>query len=359
MRIGMLTSGGDCQALNATMRGVVKALNNLCDNVTIFGFNDGYRGLIYSDYRELTGADFVGILTVGGTILGTSRVPFKTINDPDENGLDKVESMLNTYRRLRLDCLVVLGGNGSQKTANLLSQKGLNVVSLPKTIDNDLWGTDMTFGFYSAVDNACHAIDCIHTTANSHGRIFIVEVMGHKVGQLPLHAGIASGADIILLPEIPYDINVVCTALKKRNAAGAKFSIIVVAEGAISKEDASLEKVELKKKQAKDKKKYPSVAYKLADEISQRIDKEIRIAVPGHTQRGGAPDAYDRVLSTRLGAHAAQMIVDKKFGQMAIIKNGKITEIPLEKTAGKLKRVDPESDIIAEARLVGISFGDK
>ncbi|MCF0110815.1 MAG: 6-phosphofructokinase, partial [Erysipelotrichaceae bacterium] len=194
MRVGMLTSGGDCQALNATMRGVVKGLRTLCgEDLKIYGFMDGYRGLIYAEYRELTSDDFSGILTTGGTILGTSRVPFKTIRQPDENGLDKVESMKHTYRKLRLDCLVVLGGNGSQKTANLLSEEGLNVVHLPKTIDNDLAGTDMTFGFYSAVDIATESIDRIHTTANSHGRIFIVEIMGHKVGSLPLYSGIASG----------------------------------------------------------------------------------------------------------------------------------------------------------------------
>ena len=207
LRIGMLTSGGDCQALNAAMRGVAKTLFNNRDDVEIYGFLDGYRGLIYGKFRMLTSKDFSGILTVGGTILGTSRTPFKTIKDPDENGLDKVDAMKQNYHKLQLDCLVILGGNGTHKTANLLRQEGLNVVTLPKTIDNDLWGTDMTFGFQSAVDIATNAIDCIHTTAASHGRVFIVEVMGHKVGWLTLNAGMAGGADIILLPEIPYDID--------------------------------------------------------------------------------------------------------------------------------------------------------
>ena len=202
LRIGFLTSGGDCQALNAAMRGVYKCVvNNAKEPVEFYGFEDGYKGLIYSKFRILTGQDFKGILTRGGTILGTSRCPFKTIRDPDENGLDKVEAMKQTYHKLQLNCLVMGGGNGSTKTANLLSQEGLNVITLPKTIDNDLWGTEMTFGFQSAVDIATTAIDQIHTTASSHGRVFIVEIMGHKVGWLPLNAGIAGGADVILIPD--------------------------------------------------------------------------------------------------------------------------------------------------------------
>ena len=207
-RIGMLTSGGDCQALNAAMRGVVKGLSENVDELEIYGFHNGYKGLIYGDYRLLTSADFSGILTKGGTILGSSRQPFKQMRVPDENGLDKVEAMKQTYHKLNLDCLVILGGNGTQKTANLLREEGLNVVHLPKTIDNDIYGTDVTFGFQSAINIATEAIDCIHTTAASHNRVFIVEVMGHKVGWLTLYAGIAGGADIILLPEIPYDIDV-------------------------------------------------------------------------------------------------------------------------------------------------------
>ena len=294
-RIGMLTSGGDCQSLNATMRGVVKGLNQLvAGGVEIYGFENGYKGLIYGNYRRLSGKDFSGILTTGGTILGTSRQPFKQMRVPDENGLDKVEAMKDTYRYLKLDCLVVLGGNGSQKTANLLREEGLNIVSLPKTIDNDLWGTDMTFGFQSAVDLATEAIDCIHTTAASHGRVFIVELMGHKVGWLTLHAGIAGGADIILLPEIPYDFNSVLTAVKRRNKAGKRFSILAVAEGAISKEDAQLSKKEYQKKQAASP--FPSVSYEIGKKIQDALGQEVRIVVPGHTQRGGSPDAYDRVV---------------------------------------------------------------
>ena len=229
LRIGMLTSGGDCQALNAAMRGVVKGICSKRDDVEIYGFQEGYKGLIYSNFKMLTSRDFSGILTIGGTILGTSRQPFKLMRVPDENGLDKVEAMKHTYHKLNLDCLVVLGGNGTHKTANMLREEGLNVITLPKTIDNDLWGTDMTFGFQSAVDVATNAIDCIHTTAASHGRVFIVEVMGHKVGWLTLYAGVASGADIILLPEIPYDIDSVLGAIEKRTVSYTHLTLPTIA----------------------------------------------------------------------------------------------------------------------------------
>ena len=325
LRIGMLTSGGDCQALNAAMRGVVKCvLNNSKEPVEIYGFEDGYKGLIYSRFRMLTGKDFSGILTRGGTILGTSRVPFKTIHDPDENGLDKVAAMKQNYYKLQLDCLVMLGGNGSHKTANLLSEEGLNVITLPKTIDNDLWGTDMTFGFQSAVDIATKAIDQIHTTASSHGRVFIVEIMGHKVGWLPLNAGIAGGADIILLPEIPFDIDKVVDKIRKK-----------------------LENY-----------KYPSVSYEIADLITKKTGREVRVTVPGHVQRGGEPCPYDRVFASRLGAEAGKLILKREFGYMVGYKNREMVKVPLAEVAGKLKTLDPKSDIIKEAKLLGICFGD-
>ena len=356
-RIGLLTSGGDCQALNATMRGVVKGLSHNIDDLEVYGFMNGYKGLIYGDYRMLTAKDFSGILTRGGTILGTSRQPFKLMRTPDDNGLDKVEAMKQNYHKLNLDCLVILGGNGTQKTANLLREEGLNIIHLPKTIDNDIWGTDMTFGFYSAVNIATEAIDCIHTTASSHNRVFIVEVMGHKVGWLTLYAGIASGADVILIPEIPYDIDKVVGAIERRKRNGSGFTILAVAEGAISKEDAKLSKKDMKAKKAKEK--YPSVAYELAEKVQKKTDQEVRITVPGHTQRGGSPCAYDRVLATRLGAAAAEAILDSDFGNMLGVKNNKIVRIPLAEVAGKLKYVDPESEIVHEAKLAGISFGDE
>ncbi|MEI3226103.1 MAG: ATP-dependent 6-phosphofructokinase [Lachnospiraceae bacterium] len=356
MRVGMLTSGGDCQSLNATMRGVAKTLYNNVKEIEIIGFLEGYKGLMHEEYKIMKPSDFSGILTEGGTIIGTSRQPFKLMRVIGEDGFDKVEAMKKTYKKLNLDCLVVLGGNGSQKTANLLREEGLNVVSLPKTIDNDLWGTDMTFGFQSAVNIASDAIDCIHTTAASHGRVFIVEVMGHKVGWLTLHAGMASGADIILIPEIPYDIDKVVEAIEKRTREGKRFSILAVAEGAISKEDAKLSKKEYKAKLAA--RPYPSVSYEIGKRIEEKTGQEIRVTIPGHTQRGGSPCPYDRVLSTRFGAAAAQMIMERDYGKLVGIKNGEIVRIPLEEVAGKLKTVDPNASIIKEAKAVGISFGD-
>ncbi len=357
LKVGMLTSGGDCQALNATMRGIVKGLYAQRKDVEIYGFQDGYKGLMYSNFKVMGAEDFRGIINKGGTILGTSRCPFKLMGTPDENGNDKVELMKQTYHKLGLDCLVVLGGNGSQKTANLLRENGLNVVSMPKTIDNDLWGTEITFGFESAVNIATEYIDMIHTTASSHSRVFIVEVMGHKVGWVTLYAGIAGGCDIILLPEIPYDINEIAKALKKRKKRGAKFSIIACAEGAISKEDAELTKKELKKKRAAEG--YTSASEELAKRLSGIIDQELRVANPGHAQRGGNPCPADRVLATRVGATGAQMILEGDFGKMAAIENNEVIRVPLEEIAGKLKYVDPESHLITEGKLAGISFGTK
>ncbi len=355
-RIGMLTSGGDCQALNAAMRGGAKTLANGKEEEEIYRFLDGYRGLIYGNFRMLTDKDFSGILTKGGTILGTSRTPFKTIQDPDPNGLNKVEAMKQNYYKLQLDCLVILGGNGTHKTANLLRKEGLNIVTLPKTIDNDLWGTDMTFGFQSAVDIATDAIDCIHTTAASHGRVFIVEVMGHKVGWLTLNAGMAGGADIILIPEIPYDIDKVIEKIEDRDKKGCRFTIIAVAEGAISKEDAALPKKDYKKKM--EKYPFPSVSYEVAAQIQEKTGREVRVTVPGHMQRGGSPCPYDRVFASRLGSEAGKLILDNQYGFMVGYKNREIVRVPLEDVAGKLKTVDPDATIVQEAKMLGICFGD-
>ena len=356
-RIGILTSGGDCQGLNASIRGVAKSLyEEFGNDVEIYGIKDGYKGLIFGEYKLMKPEDFSGILTLGGTILGTSRQPFKLMRVPDENGLDKVEAMKQTYHKLNLDCLVILGGNGTQKTANLLREEGLNVIHLPKTIDNDIYGTDVTFGFQSAINIATEAIDCIHTTAASHNRVFIVEVMGHKVGWLTLYAGIAGGADIILLPEIPYDINKIVEAIQKRSKDGKGFTILAVAEGAISKEDAALSKKEYKAKLANSK--YPSVSYEVADKIKEVCGTEVRVAVPGHTQRGGSPCPYDRVLCTRLGSAAAKAIMDEDYGCMIAMINNKTKRVPLGDVAGKLKMVDSDSQMIKEAKRIGISFGD-
>ena len=329
--------------------------NEFDNDVEIYGIQNGYYGLINGKYKKMTQSDFSGILTLGGTILGTSRQPFKLMR-VEENNVDKVKNMKNNYKKMGLDCLVILGGNGTHKSANMLSEEGLNVVTLPKTIDNDIWGTDITFGFQSACDIATQVIDCIHTTATSHGRVFIVEVMGHKVGWLNLYAGIAGGADIILLPEIPYDINKISEVIDKREASGKRFSILAVAEGAVSVEESMLKKKELKAARAQ--LPYPSISYKIAKELEEKTGHEIRVTVPGHFQRGGSPCAYDRVLCTRLGAAAARLIKNNQYGFMVAIQNNKVVPVPLSEVAGKLKKVPVDCDEILAAREIGISFGD-
>ena len=356
MRIGMLTSGGDCQGLNAALRGVAKTLyNEFGDKLTLYGIRDGYRGLIEGDYHEMKESDFSDILTVGGTILGTSRQPFKSMLK-EENEETKLEKMLKTIKEAKFDCLVILGGNGTHKTANLLSEHGVHVVTLPKTIDNDLWGTEMTFGFQSAVDIATTVIDSIHSTAFSHSRVFIVEVMGHKAGWLTLYAGIASGADVIIIPEIPYSAKAIAKAIQKREKSGKRFSILAVAEGAISQEEAKMSKKEFKA--AREAMPYPSISYRIAEELKELTGQEIRVTIPGHYQRGGAPCPADRLLTSRLGVAAAQLIRDGKFGNMVAVQDDKIVPVPLSEVAGKLKTVPPDSDIVQAARDLGLSMGD-
>nr|WP_297280590.1 ATP-dependent 6-phosphofructokinase [uncultured Butyricicoccus sp.] len=357
MKIGMLTSGGDCQGLNSALRGVAKTLyNEFGKDVTLYGIRDGYRGLIEGDYHLMEPDSFSDILTLGGTILGTSRQPFKTMQKADENEETKLQKMLETCKKARFDCLVILGGNGTHKTANLLSENGIHVVTLPKTIDNDLWGTEMTFGFESAVNIATSVIDSIHSTAFSHSRVFIVETMGHKAGWLTLYAGIASGADVIVIPEIPYSAKAIASAIEKRSKSGKRFSILAVAEGAISQEEARMSKKEFK--EARKNMPYPSISYRIADELKELTGQEIRVTIPGHYQRGGAPCPADRLLTTRLGVAAAQLIRDKKFGNMVAVQNNKIVPVPLSEVAGKLKTVPPDSDIVQAARNLGLSMGD-
>ena len=250
-RVGILTSGGDCPGLNATIRGVAKALYaRMGDNVEIVGILNGYSGLINGDYKEMCEDDFRGILTLGGTILGTKRTPFKMMRVVEDDNIDKVAAMKKTYKEAKLDCLLCLGGNGTHKTANLLSQEGLNIIGLPKTIDNDIYGTDVTFGFHTAVDIATDVIDRIHTTAGSHSRVMCIEIMGNKAGWLTLYSGIAGGADIILLPELPYDIDRVCEAVERRAKKGSNFSILAVAEGAINTEEARMKRKDWMAKRA-------------------------------------------------------------------------------------------------------------
>lgn len=361
LRVGMLTSGGDCQGLNPTMRGVAKTLFERDPKTEIFGFLDGFAGLMRCNYRKMRSADFSGILTLGGTILGTSRQPYKQMDEPldpeRKNSPSKLEAMIDTYKELRLDALVVLGGNGSLKSASLLAENGLNVVGLPKTIDNDLGVTETTFGFDSAVHVATQVVDGIHTTATSHGRVFIIEIMGHKAGWLALYAGVAGGADIILLPEIPYDPKVVVKALNSREQQNKRFSIIVIAEGALTVEEDKMSNKELEEERKK--RGFRSVAYDLEDKLSGLMVQEVRVTVPGHYVRGGAPTPNDRVLTTQLGVEAAKMIIEGDFGKMPAVINGRIDRTTLKKAAFNLKKVPLDNQVLLAARETGICFGDK
>ena len=357
-RVALVTSGGDCQGLNAAIRGVGKALMNRLDNVEIFGMYDGYRGLIDGDYKFMEPKDFSGILTEGGTILGTSRqkyIPGKDIVDDDGNSL--MPAIMDTYNRLNLDCMVVMGGNGTQKSSKLFMDKGMNVVTLPKTIDNDIWGTDTTFGFQSAVDIATNVIDYIHTTASSHSRVFLVELMGRDAGWLTLHAGVGSGADVILLPEIPYDINRVLEHIERRRKAGRNFTILAVAEGARSVTDQVLSEEESRKK--RESSPYSTISYEIAAEIGKYTGQEARVTIPGHYQRGGPPCPYDRVLATQFGTAAAELIANKQYGRMVAVQGGQIVSIPLEEAASKTKFMPTDNPLIKVARDIGISFGDQ
>ncbi len=358
LKVGMLTSGGDAQGLNPAMRGVSRALWNNDPDTKIFGFINGYHGLMYANYRHMQDHDFSGILTLGGTILGTSRQPFKIVNEPlydnQPEGITRLEAMIQTYKDLALDALVILGGGGTQKTANLLSQEGCNIIHLPKTIDNDLSGTDLSFGFQSAVNIATEVIDGIHSTALSHSRVFIVELMGNKVGWLTLHAGIASGADIILIPEIPYAPIKVFQALQTREMEKKRFSIIAIAEGARSIDEVDMDEDELRES----RKNMHSVAYHLQNQLEELLIKEIRVCVPGHFQRGGRPSAFDRVLTTKLGVEAANAVIEGDFGKMIGVIGQKTIRISLDEVSGVTKWVPLDDPAILAAREMGISFGD-
>ncbi len=353
-RVGILTSGGDCPGLNATIRGAAKALyQKMGDDVEIVGIANGYSGLINGEYRTMERREFSGILTQGGTILGTSRQPFKTIQVIGDDNVDKVANMINNYDRMNLDCLLTIGGNGTHKTANLLNQKGLNVIGLPKTIDNDIYGTDVTFGFHTAVDIGTEVIDRLHTTAESHSRVMVVEIMGNKAGWLTLYSGLAGGADAILIPEKPFSYENVVKTILKRTKRGSVFSIIAVAEGAYTKEEAGM-----KRKERVAARGSATVTANLVKYITEHTGFETRSMVPGHYLRGGTPSAYDRVLSTKFGAYAADCVAEGIFGVTVAEQNGVATHNSLADIAGKTKNVPDDHQLIKVAESVGVSFCD-
>ena len=352
---GVLTSGGDAPGLNAAIRAVCRTAINKYGMKAI-GIRNGYRGLIKGDMFELTHSDLVGILTEGGTILGTAREkPFKKPQPDPETGLLPVEAIKENYKKWNLDALVCIGGNGTNTTAALLQRAGLNVVGLPKTIDNDIVYTDMTFGFHTALDVATDAIDRIHSTAHSHSRIMVIEVMGHKAGWLGLYSGIAGGGDVILIPEIPYDISSVAKKVMERKNLGKNFSIVIVAEGAMNLEEARMDKKEFK---AARKAMPYSIAYRVAHELENATGLESRVTVLGYLQRGGTPSASDRILATQVGCAAAEFMARGDFGKLVAIQNGKITGVPLENIAGQVKNIPVDHPLIEQARNLGFSFGD-
>jgi 6-phosphofructokinase 1 len=367
--VGILTSGGDCPGLNAAIRGVAKpAMSDF--HIEVIGIEKGFRGLVENHARVLHLQDVSGILSLGGTMLGTSREKPYKMPLPNGETIDMTARAVETYNRLGLDCLVCLGGNGTHKVAHNLTKHGLNIIGLPKTIDNDIAETDISFGFNSAVTTAAEAIDRLYSTAEAHLRVMVIELMGHNAGWLALTAGLAGGADIILIPEIPYDIDSISQHLTERRRRGKWFSIVAVAEGARPKPGTKDEEEDAKKKKKrKDKKQKEEprareddsdgrVGTGVAKAISRRLDMQTRVTVLGHLQRGGIPTPFDRVLATRFGTFAAEMLSEGKFNEMVCMKGAEVTSVSLEKVAGRTKLVPLDHPLIRSARRVGTNFGD-
>ncbi len=385
--IGILTAGGDSPGLNAAIRGVGKAAIEAY-GMHVIGFRDGFRGLMESRTIRLNRGELSGILTIGGTILGTSRD--KPHRMPvGSKTMDMTDLMVENYHRHQLDALVCLGGGGTQKNAYRLAQKGLDVVTLPKTIDNDVALTDITFGFDTALGIATDAIDRLHSTAHSHHRIIVVEVMGHKAGWLTLGAGLSGGADVILIPEMPYDIERVAESIRRRARTGSRFSIVAIAEGAMSIAQAKayqkalddleiiktgeddepdimkngLKKIDGRKKRAKEKladieTQLSRTTLQVSEALEAKTGLEARVTILGHLQRGGTPSAADRVLATCLGTACAKLLEDGVFNVMVASRGDRAEPVPLQDVVGKRKTVPLDHAWLQTARDIGISLGD-
>jgi len=355
-RIGILTAGGDCPGLNAAIRAVGKACVSQF-GIEVMGIYDGFRGLAEGHVRRLGLDEFSGLLTLGGTILGTGRDKPEKLRLADGNIVDATDLCVQRYRELGLDCLVCLGGNGTQRNALHLMEAGLRVVTLPKTIDNDIWGTDVTFGYDTAVTIATEAIDRLHSTAESHQRIMVLEVMGNRAGWIALAAGVAGGADIILLPEIPYDPQVIAATVASRGARGRMFSIVCVAEGAFSQKEVKAAKkagTELPRVEERE----VGAGATVAKELTALTGLEARVTVLGYVQRGGTPTPADRLLATRVGTFAAELLARGETGVLAGIRNNDCVAVPLAECGTKRKAVPPDHPLVHHARLVGTCFGD-
>lgn len=357
--IAILTGGGDCPGINAVIRAVAKKAM-LGRDMDVYGFEDGYHGLVNNKYRKLAYDDVSGILTLGGTILGTSKIanPYRYAIKKGEvlEFRDLSKQAIRNVKRLGVKCLICIGGDGTLGIANRLNQDGLNVIGVPKTIDNDIRGTDVTFGFDSAVAIATEGIDRIHTTAESHHRVMIVEVMGHHSGWIALHSGIAGGGDIILLPEIPYDIKSIAEKVRNRARKGKRFSIMVVAEGAKPKGGSVV--IQRIVKESADPVRLGGIGFVLTEQIGKETGIETRAVVMGHLQRGGSPTPFDRVLATSLGTKAVELIENGQFGYMPGVRGSKLVAVPLTKAASGTKTVPLNHPLLQSARSVGTCFGD-
>lgn len=358
-RIGVLTGGGDCPGLNAVLRAVVKTAM-VKYGYEVIGFKDGYHGLVVNDFVQFKPGDVSGLLDKGGTILGTSNrdnpFHFRLEKDGKVEYKDMSERVANNIEMLDIDCMVLIGGDGTMTGARDLSAKGIKVVGVPKTIDNDLSGTDITFGFMTAVETATDAIDKLHSTAESHHRVMILEVMGRYAGWIALESGIAGGADVIMIPEIPYDINKVAHKVMERKNSGKSFSIIVVAEGAKSLDgDVVVSKTVA---DSPDPVRLGGVGNKIAEELESITGIETRVTVLGHLQRGGRPVPYDRILSTRYGVAAVELVNQENYGVMVSLQGGSIVPVPLEEAVGRLKTVPPDGELVNLAKSLGVGFGD-
>jgi phosphofructokinase-like protein len=358
-RIAILTGGGDCPGLNAVIRAVAKKAL-LEYKLEIIGIEDGYDGIIRNRHRRLQYDDFSGIITLGGTILGTSNIanPYRYAIRKGNNleFEDISQQAIANIKKLEIDCLVCIGGDGTLSIASRLFRDGVPIIGVPKTIDNDMRGTDITVGFDSAVSIATEAIDRIHTTAQSHHRVMIVEVMGRNAGWIALHAGVAGGGDIILIPEIPYEMDVIVDKVKDRNRRGKRFTIVVVAEGAKPKGgDIVIKRVV---KESTDPVRLGGIGFVLASEIERITGIETRAVVIGHLQRGGGPNHFDRILATRLGTSAVDMIAKEKYGYMVAVKGNLFTEVSLEDVASGPRQVPFDDPLIQSARSLGTCFGD-
>ena len=358
-KIAILTGGGDCPGINAVIRAVAKKAM-LEFGMDVIGIEDGYDGLIHDRHRKLGYNEVSGILTLGGTILGASK-----ISNPYQYALQKGKAIvfkdvsrkaIANFKKLGVDGLVCIGGDGTLGIACRLMKDGIPVIGVPKTIDNDLRGTEITFGFDSAVAFATEAVDRLHSTAQSHHRVMIVEVMGHRSGWIALYAGVAGGGDIILIPEIPYSLEAVLAKVRDRKKKGKRFSIVVVAEGAKPKGgDVVVKKIV---ERSSDPVRLGGIGFSLSDQIERATGTETRAVVLGHLQRGGSPTAHDRILATQLGAMAVELVVLGQFGRMVVVEKGLITSVPLETASGGPRTVPLDHPLIAAARALGTSFGD-